>query len=163
MWKIPLFKIYWDEHDVKSVTEAIKKGMFWAVGPNIEEFEKKIAEYTGTRYAIVFNSGTSALHAALLAHGIKEGDEVIAPSFTFIATANAPLFVGAKPVFADVDVGTCNIDAGLTKEKLSSKTSAVIPVHLYGFPADMKRILDVTREHGPSVLKLEVVLLTVKL
>jgi perosamine synthetase len=105
-WKIPLFKIYWDEADVKAVTEAIKAGMNWAVGPNVEEFEDLIASYVCTKYALTFNSGTSALHAALLAHKIKQDDEVIVPSFTFIATANAPLFVGAKPVFADIEEET---------------------------------------------------------
>lgn len=101
-WETPLFKIYWDDEDVNAVTETIKAGMNWAVGPNIEKFEEIMAEYIGTKYCVAFNSGTSALHAALLAHGIKQGDEVIVPSFTFIATANAPLFVGAKPVFADI-------------------------------------------------------------
>lgn len=109
-WKIPLFKIYWDQDDVKSVTEAIKAGMCWAVGPNIEKIEKKIAEYIGKRYAVVFNSGTSALHSILLAHGIKRGDEVIVPSFTFIATANASLFVGARPIFADIEERTFGLD-----------------------------------------------------
>jgi len=146
MWKIPLFKIYWDEHDVKSVTEAIKKGMFWAVGPNIEEFEKKIAEYTGARYAIVFNSGTSALHAALLAHGIKEGDEVIAPSFTFIATANAPLFVGAKPVFADVEETTFGLDPEDVKERITRKSRAIIPVHYGGCPCLIRELKEIAED-----------------
>ena len=97
-WKIPLFKIYWDDEDIEMVKGAIQRGMFWAIGPNIERFEGMLADYVGTEYAVVFNSGTSALHAALLSCGIGEGDEVIVPSFTFIATANAPLFAGAKPV-----------------------------------------------------------------
>ena len=83
--KIPLFKIYWDEQDVQAVTSVITRGTYWATGPEIKEFEKKIAEYVGRKYAIAFNSGTSALHAILLAHGIKQGDEIIVPSFTFIA------------------------------------------------------------------------------
>ena len=90
-WEIPLFKIYWDDDDVEAVTAPIRAGMNWAIGQNIEKFEEMIAEYVGTEYAMVFNSGTSALHTALLAHGLKKGDEVIVPSFTFIATANAPL------------------------------------------------------------------------
>jgi len=77
MWKIPLFKIYWDEEDVRMVSDAIKAGMNWATGPNVGKFEELIASYVGTKYAVTFNSGTSALHAALLAHGIKNGDEVI--------------------------------------------------------------------------------------
>ena len=97
-WKIPLLKIYWGEDDVEAVTESIRSGMNWATGPNVAKFEESIASYVGTEYAVTFNSGTSALHAAILAHGVQRGDEVIVPSFTYIATANAALFVGAKPV-----------------------------------------------------------------
>ena len=89
-WKIPLFKIYWDEEDIKMVNEAIQRGTFWAIGPNIEKFEEMLSQYVGTKYALVFNSGTSALHAVLLACGIGPGDEVIVPSFTFIATSMLP-------------------------------------------------------------------------
>src|SRR4030042_5918397 len=99
--KIPLFKIYWDKEDVQMVNRIIKRGTFWAGGPTVDEFEEKIAKYIGSKYCVVFNSGTSALHAILLAYNIKPGDEIIVPSFTFIATVNAVLFVGAKPVFAD--------------------------------------------------------------
>jgi len=82
-WRIPLFKIYWDEEDIRMVKEAIQRGMFWAIGPNIENFEQMLAKYTGARYALVFNSGTSALHAVLLTYGIGQEDEIIVPSFTF--------------------------------------------------------------------------------
>jgi len=125
-WKIPLFKIYWDEEDVRMVSDAIKAGMNWATGPNVGKFEELIASYVCTKYALTFNSGTSALHAALLAHGIKNGDEVIVPSFTFIATANAPLFVGAKPVFADIEEETFGLDPEDVKEKITEKTRAEI-------------------------------------
>ena len=103
MQNIPLFKIYWDEKDVEEVTSVIKKGMYWAIGPEIRKFENKICEYVGVKHAFAVNSGTSALHAVLAAHDIGEGDEVIVPSFTFITTANAALFVGAKPVFAEIE------------------------------------------------------------
>ncbi|MBU2544985.1 DegT/DnrJ/EryC1/StrS family aminotransferase, partial [Patescibacteria group bacterium] len=93
---IPLFKIYWDEEDITAVSDSLKRGMNWACGPNIEKFERMIAEYIGVEHAVVFNSGTSALHALMIALEIGEGDEVIVPSFSFIATANAPLFVSAK-------------------------------------------------------------------
>jgi len=146
-WKIPLFKIYWDNDDVKSVTGAIKKGMYWAVGPNIEKFEKRIAEYIGTRYAVVFNSGTSALHAALLAYGIQRGDEVIVPSFTFIATANAPLFVGAKPVFADIEERTFGLDPEDVKEKITRKSRAIIPVHYGGCPCLIRELKEIAEDH----------------
>lgn len=88
-WKIQLLKIYWDEEDVATETQSIRRGMYWVIGPNIEEFEKGICEYPGTKYAVVFNSGMSALHAAMVAHGIKTGDEVIVPSFSFTATKHA--------------------------------------------------------------------------
>jgi perosamine synthetase len=101
--KIPLFKIYWDKLDIENVANSLASGLNWAIGENVGLFENKIKRYVGTNCATVFNSGTSALHSALLAYGIGQGDEVIVPSFTFVATANAPLFVGAKPVFADVE------------------------------------------------------------
>src|SRR3989344_5112586 len=92
-WKIPLFKTYWNKRDVNVVKNIIKRGSHWATGPEIEEFEKILEEFTGKKYALTFNSGTSALHALLHAFNIKDG-EVILPSFTFIATANAVVLAG---------------------------------------------------------------------
>src|SRR4030042_5094695 len=117
--KIPLFKIYWDNDDIERVTSVIKKGAYWAIGPEIKEFENRVAEYVGVKYAIAVNSGTSALHAILAAHNIGKGDEEIVPSFTFIATANATLFIGAKPVFADIEGETY----GLEPEDVERKTT----------------------------------------
>ena len=147
-WKIPLFKIYWDKEDIKAVTEAIKGGMNWAVGSNVEKFEKMIAEYIGAKYCVVFNSGTSALHATLLAYGIKEDDEVIVPSFTFIATANAPLFVGAKPVFADIEEETYGLDSEDVKEKITEKTKAIIPIHYGGCPCKITELREIADDHN---------------
>ena len=147
-WKIPLFKIYWDEEDVEAVTEAIKTGMNWAVGSNIEKFEKMMAEYIGVKYCVVFNSGTSALHVALLTYNIKEDDEVIVPSFTFIATANAPLFVGAKPVFADIEEETYGLDSEDVKEKITEKTKAIIPIHYGGCPCKIKELREIADDHN---------------
>lgn len=147
-WKIPLFKIYWNEEDVKAVTEAIKAGMNWAVGLSVEKFEGMIAAYIGAKYCVVFNSGTSALHAALLAHGIRQGDEVIVPSFTFIATANAPLFVRAKPVFADIEEETFGLDPEDVKEKITSKTKAIIPIHYGGCPCLIREIKEIAEDHN---------------
>jgi len=152
-WKIPLFKIYWDEEDVKSVAEAIKVGMNWAVGPNVEKFEKMIAKYIGAKYCVVFNSGTSALHAALLAHGIKNGDEVIVPSFTFIATANAPLFVGAKPVFADIEEETFGLNPEDVKEKITKKTKAIIPIHYGGCPCKIMELKEIADDHNLIIIE----------
>ena len=147
-WKIPLFKIYWDKEDIKAVTEAIKGGMNWAVGSNVEKFEKMIAKYIGAKYCVVFNSGTSALHATLLAYGIKEDDEVIVPSFTFIATANAPLFVGAKPVFADIEEETYGLDSEDVKEKITEKTKAIIPIHYGGCPCKIMELREIADDHN---------------
>lgn len=152
-WKIPLFKIYWDQDDIKNVTEAIRAGMYWAAGPNIEKMEREIAEYCGIRYAVVFNSGTSALHAALIAWGIKEGDEVIVPSFTFIATANAPLFVGAKPVFADIEERTFGLDPEDVKKRITPKTRAIIPVHYGGCPCLIKELKEIAEDDNIVVIE----------
>lgn len=130
--KIPLFKIYWDEKDIEAVNKSIRQGMNWAAGPNILKFEKLIAKYIGRKYVLAFNSGTSALHALLMALGIGEGDEVIVPSFSFVATANAPLFVKAKPVFADIEEETYGLDPLDVKKKITSKTKAVMPMHYGG-------------------------------
>lgn len=146
-WKIPLFKMYWDKDDVKSITDATKAGMYWAIGPNIEKFEKMLCEYIGTKYCAVFNSGTSALHAVLLAHNIKKGDEVIVPSFTFIATANAPLFVGAKPVFADIEEETFGLDPEDVKEKITKRTKAIIPIHYGGCACKIRELKEIAEEH----------------
>ena len=146
-WKIPLFKIYWDKEDVQMVSDTIKKGMFWATGPNVEKFEEAISKYVGARYATVFNSGTSALHAVLLAHDIKRGDEVIVPSFTFIATANSPLFVGAKPVFAEIEDKTYGLDPEDVKGKITKKTRAIIPIHYGGCSCLIRELKEIAQDH----------------
>jgi perosamine synthetase len=147
-WKIPLFKMYWDEDDISLVNDAIRSGMNWAAGPLISEFEQKIAEYVGTRYCLTFNSGTSALHAALLAHGIKPNDEVIVPSFTFIATANAPQFVGARPIFADIERETFGLSPENVEERISEKTRAILPVHYGGCPCKIRELQEIADDHG---------------
>lgn len=147
-WKIPLFKIYWDESDVEKVTDSIKSGTYWAEGPSIQEFESLLANYVGTKYCVTFNSGTSAQHAAMLAYGIREGDEVIVPSFTFISTANAPLFVGAKPVFADIEDMTFGLDPDSVMEKISSRTKAIMPIHYGGCPCRIKALCEIAEDHN---------------
>jgi perosamine synthetase len=148
LWKIPLFKIYSDEKDIQYVTEVIASGMNWATGPNVGRLEKMIAEYVGREYAVTFNSGTSALHAALLAHGIQKGDEVIVPSFTFIATANSPFFVGAKPVFADIEEKTYGMDPGDLAERITRKTKAIMPVHVGGCSCRIREIREIAEDRG---------------
>jgi len=152
-WKIPLFKIYWDEGDVQNVADSIRKGAYWAVGPNIKKFEEKIAEYIGMKFAVVFNSGTSALHAAVIAHDIKKGDEVIVPSFTFIATANASLFVGARPVFADVEERTFGLDPEDVKERITSKSRAIIPIHYGGCPCLIRELKEIAEDHNLTLIE----------
>jgi len=147
-WKIPLFKIYWDKEDIRAVNSAIERGMYWAIGPHIGEFEKKISDYIGTKYCVVFNSGTSALHSALLAHNVGPDDEVIVPSFTFIATANTPLFVGAKPVFADIEEKTYGLDPEDVKEKITKKTKAIIPVHYGGCPCLIRELREIAKDNN---------------
>jgi perosamine synthetase len=147
-WKIPLFKIYADDDDVNQVTEVIRSGMNWATGPKVNELESLVAEYVGTRYAVTLNSGTSALHAVLLAHGIGTGDEVIVPSFTFIATANSPFFVGARPVFADVEKETYGLDPESVSECITSKTKAIMPVHVGGSPCKIRELREIADDRG---------------
>ncbi|HEC92054.1 MAG TPA: DegT/DnrJ/EryC1/StrS family aminotransferase, partial [Candidatus Atribacteria bacterium] len=149
IWKIPLFKIYWTEEDIESITNVIKRGAYWATGPEIQEFEREISEYAGTKYAVAFNSGTSALHALLLAYDLKQGDEVIIPSFTFIATANAPLFVGAKPVFAEIDGKTYGLDPENVKEKITKGTKAIMLMHYGGCPClYTKELKEIAEDHN---------------
>jgi dTDP-4-amino-4,6-dideoxygalactose transaminase len=147
-WKIPLFKIYWDEKDVGMVKEAIQRGMFWAIGPNIEKLEHMLSEYMGAKHALVFNSGSSALHAVMLGYNIGRGDEVIVPSFTFIATANAPLFVGAKPVFADIEEKTFGLDPEDVNSKITKRTRAIMPVHYGGAPCLTTELKAIAERHN---------------
>ena len=147
MQNIPLFKIYWDDQDIEKVTSVIKKGMYWAIGPEIREFESLVAEYVGVKHALAMNSGTSALHVVLAAHSIGEGDEVIVPSFTFIATANAPLFVGAKPVFAEIEDETYGLDPEDVERRITPRTRAIIPIHFGGLSCHIEEIRQIAQKH----------------
>jgi perosamine synthetase len=133
--------------EMEAVEYVLRSGRL-AQGPKVEEFEALFASYIGTKYAIATSSGTAALHIALLASGIGNGDEVITTPFSFIATANAILFCGAKPVFVDIDKGTFCIDPGLIRAKITSKTKAVLPIHLYGQPCNMKEIVRICWKHN---------------
>lgn len=146
-WKVPLFRISWDEGDVEAVTGVIRSGMNWASGAQVAEFEEGLSRYFGISEAVTFNSGTSALHAALLAHGIGPGDEVVVPSFTFVATANAPLFVGARPVFADIEEKTLGLDPGDVLERITEKTRCIIPVHYGGCPCLVRELREIAIDH----------------
>jgi perosamine synthetase len=147
-WKIPLFKMYWDAHDVTAVSKVIRRGTYWTMGPEVEQLETSITRFIGRNYGVSFNSGTSALHAALLAYHIKQGDEVIVPSFTFIATANVVVLTGATPVFADIEEESYALDPESVKEKITKKTKAIIPVHYGGCPCKHIRALkEIAEDH----------------
>jgi perosamine synthetase len=122
--------------------------MNWAVGSSVTQFEKELAEFIGKKYCLTFNSGTSALHTGLVAYGVGSGDEVIVPSFTFIATANAPKFVGAKPVFADIEETTLGLSPDSVIEKISPKTKAIIPVHYGGCSCQIRELREIADDHN---------------
>ena len=144
--KIPLYKVYTDENDTNLVARVIRRGMNWAIGPEIEEFENTVSDYVGTKYAVAFNSGTSALHALMIAAGIKSGEEIVVPSFSFIATANCAVFVGVRRVFADIEQDTYGLDAESIVQSISCKTRAIITVHVGGLACrditELKRIAE---------------------
>ena len=140
-----------DEVDAK-IIEALGKTQF-ILGPNVQAFEKEAAEHLGVKHALTCASGTDALHLALLAAGIGEGDEVITTSFTFIATAEAIRYVGAIPVYVDIKADTLNIDADLIEAAITDKTKAIIPVHIFGQPADMNKIMSIADKHNLLVIE----------
>ena len=146
-WKIPLYKVFTDENDIKQISNVIKRGMDWAIGPEIEKFESSFAQYIGRRYCVAFNSGTSAGHAALIALGIDAKSEVIVPSFTFISTANWPLMVQASPKFADIEMQTYGMDPKDLESKISKKTKAVIPIHYGGLPCKINEIKEISNKN----------------
>src|SRR5215469_8809046 len=125
----------------------------FVLGSEVAGFEQDFASYCGTEHCVALNSGTSALHLALLAAGIGAGDEVITVPFTFVASVAAILYSGAKPVLVDVDLGTYTMDPAAIEAAITPRTRAIMPVHLYGHPADMEPILDVARRHGLIVIE----------
>jgi perosamine synthetase len=133
--------------EIQGVTEVLKSGIL-ACGPKTAEFEKRFAQYTGTQHAVGMNSGTAALMVALQALGVGPGDEVITVPFTFIASANSILYVGAKPVFVDIREDDFNMEPSLLKGALTSHTKAVMPIYLYGQTAEMGPIVDFCQKHG---------------
>lgn len=148
--KIPLCKPYIDKEEIDLVREVLESG--WLVhGPKTEEFERDFADYIGTKYAISLNSCTSALQLALESQDIK--GEVILPSFTFVASANAIVNSGAKPVFIDIEYDTCNIDPKKIKEKITSKTEAIMPVHFAGQPCKMDEIMEIAKKYNLRIIE----------
>src|SRR3990167_7979757 len=137
--------------ELKAAAKVLKSGNL-AQGKLVEKFEKAFAAFIGTKYAIATSNGTTALHLALLALGIKKRDEVITTSFSFVASTNAILFAGAKPIFVDIK-DDFNLDPKLIEEKINKKTKAILPVHLYGYPAEMRMVMEIARKHKLLVIE----------
>lgn len=141
-----------DEDDIQAVIDVLKSD-YITTGPKIDEFENKIAEYVGAKYAVAFSNGTAALHGACFAAGISEGDEVITTPMTFAASANCILYQGGRPVFADIDPQTYNIDPEQVRKRITSKTKAIIPVDFTGQPVDLDEIMQIAKEHNLVVIE----------
>jgi dTDP-4-amino-4,6-dideoxygalactose transaminase len=138
--------------EIDEVTDSLKNGWL-TMGKKVIQFEQEFAKYVGVKYAVSVNSCTAALHLALLAHGIGPGDEVIVPSYTFVATANVVIHVGATPVLVDIDRQSLNIDAAAIERKISKKTKAIIAVHFGGLPADLTAINRLAKKHKLIVIE----------
>ncbi len=141
-----------DEDDIKAVVEVLRSD--WITqGPIVDEFEAKAADYCGAKYAVAFNSGTSALHAAMCAAGIGPGDEVITTPLTFVATPNAALYAGARPVFVDIDPASYCLDISRIEAAITANTRAIVPVDYAGYPVDLEKIREIARRHGLLVIE----------
>lgn len=141
----------WDE--VMTAVQQVLRSRRFILGPQVETFEREVAAYLGVKHAIALNSGTDALVIGLRTLGVGPGDEVVTSPFTFFATAEAISLVGATPVFADIDPGTFNLDPELAAEKISPRTRALLPVHLYGQSADMEPLLVLAEKHNLRVIE----------
>ncbi|MBU1632509.1 MAG: DegT/DnrJ/EryC1/StrS family aminotransferase [Nanoarchaeota archaeon] len=149
---IPIAKPFIEEEEKKAVIEVLDSGNI-VQGEKVAEFEKNIANYCGTKYAIATNNGTSSIHTALYALGIKSGDEVITSPFTFVASANPIIMQGAKPVFVDIKEDTFNIDPSKIRDKITAKTKAIIVVDLYGQIHDTKEIREIANEYNLKIIE----------
>lgn len=150
--RIPIAKPALGEEELEAVKRVLESGIL-AHGPEVEEFEREFAEYVGVEYAVAVANGTAALDLVLKAYGIGPGDEVVTTPFTFIATANAVLYQGAKPVFADIDPKTYNIDPDSVLEVITPRTRAILAVDLYGQPADMKALREIAEDHRLALIE----------
>ncbi|MDD2753512.1 MAG: DegT/DnrJ/EryC1/StrS family aminotransferase [Candidatus Portnoybacteria bacterium] len=150
-------KIEFYKHDISKADIAnlnkVLKGVFLTTGETVADFEKKLAQYLGAKYAVGLMSGTAALHLSLAYFGIGSGDEVITTPLTYTATLDAIEYVGAKPVLVDVEAGTGNINADLIESKITKKTKAILPVHLYGQMCDMRKIRSLADKYGLKIIE----------
>jgi dTDP-4-amino-4,6-dideoxygalactose transaminase len=151
--KIPLFKMSYNAMDTELVNDVITRGAYWAEGPEIEDFEQELIKYQGLRGVLVCNSGTSALHMALIACGVKHFHEVIVPSFTFIASVNAVKMLGAEPVFADIEPETMGLDPVDVEKRITPKTKAIIAVHYAGHPCKIQELRRIAIKHNLMLIE----------
>ena len=152
MVDIPYGRHWIEEDDIESIIEVLKSP-YITQGPKVKEFEEKLAEFCEAKYAVVFNSGTSALHAAYFAVGLSKGDEFITSPITFVATSNAGLYLGARPIFCDVEENTGNIDVSILEEKITDRTKLIVPIHYAGHSCDMEKIRKIADKYGLSVIE----------
>ncbi|MBS1680691.1 MAG: DegT/DnrJ/EryC1/StrS family aminotransferase [Bacteroidetes bacterium] len=150
---IPISQPSITRKEIDYVTDAVKSTWISSLGKYIDQFEAEFAKFCGTEYAIAVSNGTVAIHLALIGNRIGPDDEVIIPNLTFVATANAVLHAGAKPVIVDIDPYNWCIDPASIEKAITPKTKAIMPVHLYGHPADMKRILEIADQHKLIVIE----------
>ena len=150
---LPVAKPYFDDEEIALVNECIVSGWVSSGGAFVTEFEELVTKQCSRKHAIACSSGPSALHLALLALGVEEGDEVIVPTLSFIASANAVTYIGARPVFVDSEMKSWNIDPLKIEEAITPKTKAIMPVHLYGHPAQMDEINTIARRHNLLVVE----------
>ncbi|HEY4777489.1 MAG TPA: aminotransferase class I/II-fold pyridoxal phosphate-dependent enzyme, partial [Candidatus Acidoferrales bacterium] len=155
--KVPLLDLkseYTELRDeVLAALDRVCQTSAFVQGEEVEAFEKEFAEFCGTKHCVALSSGTAALHLGLLALGVQPGDEVITTANTFLATAEAISYCGAQPILVDIDPATANIDANLIERAITRRTRAIVPVHLYGRPADMDAIRAIASRHGLRVLE----------
>ncbi|MBN2518202.1 MAG: DegT/DnrJ/EryC1/StrS family aminotransferase [Candidatus Altiarchaeota archaeon] len=150
--EIPMSRPMITQEDIDEVMSVLKTP-FLSMGPKTDRFEKGFAEYIGTKYGVAVNAGTSALHIAIRALDLKPGEEVITTPFSFIASSNCILYEGGKPVFVDIDPKTLNIDPSGISEAITDKTKAILPVHAFGQPCDMKAVMEIAEDHGLKVIE----------
>ncbi len=150
---IPISQPSIGEKEIAYVTDAIKSGWVSSLGKYIDMFEEKFADYCDTKYAVATSSGTAALHLTLVSLGVTADDEVIIPDFTFVATASAVKYIGAKVITVDIEEDTLCIDPQAIEKAITSKTKAIIPVHLYGHPANMEAINEIAKKHNLLVVE----------
>jgi UDP-4-amino-4,6-dideoxy-N-acetyl-beta-L-altrosamine transaminase len=149
---IPYSKQIISQEDIRQVVETLKSD-YLTQGPKIKKFENSLCRVTGAKYAVLFNSGTSALHGAYFALGIGKGDEVITTAMTFAGTSNAALYLGAKPVFVDTEIDNPNIDVSQIEVKITKKTKLIVPVHFSGHPVDLEEIHKIAKKHTLYVVE----------